>query len=40
MHIVGARELKRADFKVVGKGKSDPYVKIYGKHMMLVTSTY
>ncbi len=29
--MVAARDLKKADFKVVGKGKSDPYCKIYSE---------
>ena len=32
LHIVAAKDLKRADINLIGKGKSDPYVKIYGKN--------
>ena len=35
LHIVAARELKKADFKVMGKGKSDPYCKIYSESIKL-----
>ena len=35
LHIVAARELKKADFKVMGKGKSDPYCKIYSEFIKL-----
>ena len=34
IHVVEASELKKADFKIVGKGKSDPYCKIYGVYII------
>lgn len=31
IQCVAARELKKADISVFGKGKSDPYLKVYGQ---------
>ena len=35
LHIIAGRELKKADIGLIGKGKSDPYCKIYGKTIVL-----
>ena len=31
IHVVAGRELKKADVNLFGKGKSDPYIKMYSK---------
>ena len=31
IQCVAARELKKADIGMFGKGKSDPYLKLYGQ---------
>ena len=34
--MVAGRELKRADVNLFGKGKSDPYLKLYGEYAFLL----
>ena len=31
LNVVAGRELKAADIKIIGKGKSDPYCCVYGE---------
>lgn len=38
IHMVGAKDLKKADINLFGKGKSDPYVKLIGKQNLWIIS--
>ena len=31
IHVIGAKELVKADLSLMGKGKSDPYTVVRGK---------